>query len=215
MRIVSVNAGLPREVEWNGETVRTSIFKAPVSGRVHVWRLNLEGDRQSDLSVHGGRDKAVYAYPSEHYGYWRKELRLANLPWGAFGENLTTEGLLEDDLAIGDRIRCGSVELLVTQPRMPCFKLGIRFGRPDIIKRFLLSERSGFYFAVLHEGDLAAEDALLLIPSDHDRVSVTDIVRLISKNAPDRDLLERASRLPALPQSWRERFRLRAEAPGA
>ena len=146
MRVVSLNVGLPREMEWHGRTVRTSIFKTPADRRLRVTTLNLEGDQQSDLSVHGGVAKAVYAYPSEHYEYWRRELPQADLPWGVFGENLTTEGLLEEDVRIGDRLRVGSAEFVVTQPRMPCFKLGIRFGRPDIVKRFLHSGRTGFYW---------------------------------------------------------------------
>src|SRR3989475_8885773 len=132
MKVVSINVGLPREVRWHGKTVLTSIFKAPVEGSVKVRHLNVEGDRQSDLAVHGGADKAVYVYPAEHYAFWRAELPGVDLPWGAFGENLTTEGLMEDSVHIGDRFRIGSAELVVTQPRMPCFKLGIRFGRPDI-----------------------------------------------------------------------------------
>ena len=137
MRIVSLNVGLPREIEWHDRTVRTSIFKTPVDRRLRVTTLNLEGDQQSDLSVHGGVDKAVYAYPSEHYPYWRRELPQTDFPWGVFGENLTIEGLLEENVRIGDHLRVGSAEFVVTQPRMPCFKLGIRFGRPDILKRFL------------------------------------------------------------------------------
>jgi MOSC domain-containing protein YiiM len=211
MKLVSVNVGLPREVAFEGGTVRTSIFKAPVSGRVRVSRLNLDGDEQSDLTVHGGRDKAVYAYPSEHYAAWRQELPDAALGWGAFGENLTTEGLLEDHLAIGDRLRCGSVELVVTQPRLPCFKLGIRFGRQDIIKRFMLSRRSGFYLAVLRQGDLAAGDAVEHIPSEDDRVTVSEVFSLFLPDF-DREVLRRATDLPALPEAWRERFRERLNA---
>src|SRR6266480_681018 len=149
MKVMSVNVGLPREVEWHGKTVLTSIFKEPVTGRVRVERLNLVGDRQSDLTVHGGVDKAVYAYPSEHYGYWRAELPGVDLPWGMFGENFTTEGLLEEAVYIGDKFRIGETEVMVTEPRMPCYKLGIKFGRADIIKRFLASRRTGFYFAVV------------------------------------------------------------------
>ena len=141
MKLVSVSVGLPLEVEWNGKIIRTSIWKTPVEGRVRVNALNVEGDQQSDLSVHGGRDKAVYVYPSEHYLYWRDELPGMDLPWGAFGENFTTEGLLEEEVQIGDRIRVGSTaEFVVTQPRMPCFELGLRFGRHDMVKRFLGSD---------------------------------------------------------------------------
>jgi MOSC domain-containing protein YiiM len=148
MRIASVNVGLPREVEWRGRSVTTGIFKSPAEGRIPVRTLNLDGDRQADLSVHGGPEKAVYGYPSEHYEFWRDELPGVHLPPGSFGENLTTEGLLETGLRIGDRLRIGSAVLRVTQPRMPCSKLGVRFQREDMVKRFLASGRSGFYFAV-------------------------------------------------------------------
>lgn len=209
MQVVSVNAGLPREVEWRGELVRTSIFKAPVAGRVRIRALNLDGDRQSDLSVHGGVDKAVYAYPSEHYAFWRGEFAGVELGWGAFGENLTTQGLLEDRVCIGDRVRCGSAQLVVTQPRMPCFKLGIRMGRPDVVKRFQKGGRPGFYLAVLAEGDVAAGDALELVPTEGERISVVEIARLYTDEAADAGRLRSASELRALPDEWREHFRAR------
>jgi MOSC domain-containing protein YiiM len=213
--LLSVNAGLPREVQWRGRVVLTSIFKAPVPGRVRVMRMNLVGDRQADLSVHGGADKAVYAYPSEHYAFWRNELPGADLPWGAFGENLTTEGLLEDKVHIGDRFRAGSAEFIVTQPRMPCFKLGIRFNRPDMVKRFLRSGRTGFYLAVLREGEIGAGDRLDLIEEDASHITVADVVALYAADAANQDLLRRASELPALPASWREYFRERLWEPDA
>jgi len=209
MKLLSINVGLPREIEWKGKLVRTSIFKAPVPGRVRVAQLNLEGDQQSDLSVHGGVDKAVYAYPSEHYPFWRRELPGMDLSWRVFGENLTTEGLLEETLHIGDRLRVGSSEFLVTQPRMPCFKLGIRFGRPDIVKRFLQSGRSGFYFAVLQEGEVAAGDSIELLKQDEHGVTVADVVNLYRNDANNQDTLRRVSELPSLPNNWREYFRKR------
>jgi MOSC domain-containing protein YiiM len=147
-------------------------------GRVRVTRLNVDGDQQSDLSAHGGTEKAVYAYPSEHYAFWREELPGLDLPWGAFGENFTTEGLLEGSARIGDRLRVGSAEFVVTQPRMPCFKLGIRFGRPDMVKRFQRSGKSGFYLAVLQEGEIAAGDSFELIARDEPGVTVTEVVDL-------------------------------------
>src|SRR5262245_1593175 len=148
-KLVSINVGLPREVEWRGRMVMTSIFKSPVRGRVRARKLNIDGDQQSDLSVHGGVDKAVYVYPSEHYEYWHAELPGVELPWGVFGENFTTEGLHEDAVHVGDRLRVGTAEFVVTQPRLPCYKLGIRFGMPDMVKRFQHSGRTGFYLAVL------------------------------------------------------------------
>jgi MOSC domain-containing protein YiiM len=152
MKLLSVNVGVPREIEWKGKLVRTSIFKALVQGRLRVSKLNLDGDQQSDLSVHRGIDKAVYAYPSEHYSFWREELPGIDLPRGVFGENFTTEGLLKETVHIGDRFRVSSAEFVVTQPRMPCFKLGIRFDRPDIVKRFLQSGRTGFILPFLDRG---------------------------------------------------------------
>ena len=201
--IISVNVGLPREVTWKNLDVTTGIFKEPVSGRIPVRRLNLDGDRQADLSVHGGPNKAVYGYPSEHYPFWRKELQRDDLSWGGFGENLTTAGLSEDTLHIGDRLRIGSALLVVTQPRIPCYKLSIRIGRDDILKRFLMSGRSGFYFAVLEEGELGAGDEIRIEKRDREQVSVSDINRLYA-GAEDSDLLRRALRLEALPEGWRE-----------
>lgn len=209
MHVISVNVGRPRDVEWRGRTVRTSIWKDPVQGPVRVSSLNLEGDAQSDLSVHGGPDKAVYAYPAEHYDYWQRELDLDALPWGAFGENLTTSGVLESDIAVGDRVRVGSVELMVTQPRLPCFKLGIRFGRDDMVKRFLQSGRSGFYFTVVREGDLTAGDPLESAARDARGVTVSDMIGLETADEPDQSLLRRALEVPALPESWKRHFRKR------
>lgn len=215
MKLVSVNVGLPREVDWRGRAVRTSIWKAPVEGRVRAHRLNLEGDRQSDLSVHGGPEKAVYAYPSEHYEYWGRELRGTDLPWGAFGENFTTEGLREEDVKIGDRLRVGSAEFLVTQPRMPCYKLGVRFGRDDMVKRFLRSGRTGFYLAVLREGEVASGDPVeFAARGDHD-VTVADISALYTHEADNQSLLRRAVEVAALPESWRDYFRKRLWEPDA
>jgi MOSC domain-containing protein YiiM len=213
MKVVSVNVGLPREVVWRGETVRTSIFKEPVAGRVRVERLNVEGDRQSDLTVHGGAEKAVYVYPAEHYAFWREELPGVDLPWGSFGENITTEGLIEGGVHIGDRINIGSAAFVVTQPRMPCFKLGIRFGRMDMVKRFLRSGRTGFYFSVSREGDVAVGDAITLIASQTPAITVADIVSLYASDATNQDLLRRASEIPALPEGWRDYFRKRLWEP--
>jgi len=177
MKIISLNVGQPREIDWNGRTVRTSIWKSPVEGSLRVQAHNLDGDRQSDLSVHGGLRKAVYAYPSEHYDYWKPQLPGTDLPWGAFGENFTTEGLLEHDVRIGDRLTIGSAEFMVTQPRMPCYKLGIRLGDDAMVKRFLLSARSGFYLAVVQEGDVSAGDPIAFTRRDDHGVTVEDEFR--------------------------------------
>jgi MOSC domain-containing protein YiiM len=211
MKLISVNVGLPREVAVNGGTVNTGIFKHAVSGTIRVVRLNLVGDRQADLSVHGGPYKAVYAYPAEHYDYWRRELAEDELPWGMFGENLTTEGLHESGVYIGDRYRAGTAELVVTQPRSPCYKLGIRFGRPEMVKRFLHSGRSGFYFAVAQEGEVKAEDSIELLSRDANSLSVFDINKLYASEKNDREMLERAVQIKGLSENWRGYFQQRLE----
>ena len=205
MKVLSVNVGQPREVAYRGEMIRTAIWKSPVAGRVRVTKQNLEGDRQADPSVHGAPDMTVYAYPSEHYEFWRRELPGAELPWGAFGENLSVEGLFENTVRIGDRLRIGSTELAVTQPRLPCFKLGIRFGRKDIVRRFQHSGRTGFYLSVLREGELGAGDAIEHIEYSGDSLTVSDIVSLADGND-DPELIRRAAALEPLPESWRKHF---------
>ena len=210
MKAVSVNVGRPREVTWKGTQVSTGIFKSPVEGRIELKRLNLRGDQQADLTVHGGPFKAVYAYPSEHYPYWRQQLPQADLAWGAFGENLTTEGLFEDSLHIGDKLRIGTALLMITQPRVPCYKITIRFDRDDMIKRFIKSNTSGFYFSVIEEGQLAAGDKIELVHRDPAAVSVADINHLYYHTDRSPDLLHRAIDLEALPDSWRDYLRQRA-----
>jgi MOSC domain-containing protein YiiM len=207
MRIVSVNVSLPRDVNWNGKRVTTGIFKEPVGGPVTLRTLNLDGDQQADLSVHGGPSKAVYVYLVEHYEYWRRELPQTTLPWGMFGENLTAEWAREDAVNIGDRFRVGSAEVMVTEPRLPCYKLGLKFGRKDIIKRFLASGRTGFYLAIVREGTVEAGSAIELIERDKHGVTVADITRLYAHDRTNRDLLNRAAQVPALPESWRGYFR--------
>lgn len=207
MKIISLSVGRPRLVAWRGQTVSTGIFKTPVEGRVMLRTLNLDGDRQADLSVHGGPDKAVYAYPSEHYGYWRGELPGTELPWGMFGENFTTEGLDESSVHIGDRFRLGAAEVTVTQPRMPCYKLGIKFGHQDFLKRFLASGRTGFYFSVQREGEVGAGDEFELIGRDGGGVTVADIVRLYARDRGDFESMRRAVAVEALPEGWRDHFR--------
>ena len=207
MTIVSVNVGMPREVAWRGMTVRTGIFKEPVPGPVAMNKANLFGDGQADLRVHGGEEKAIYAYPAEHYEPWKSALPDVSFSWGHFGENLTTEGLEEKTLCIGDRLRIGSVVLQVTQPRMPCYKLNLRFDRDDMIKRFLASGRSGFYFSVAEPGEVMAGSKVEILSRDPNRVSVSDIVRLYLAQRRDPDLLQRAMNVDALPANWKDHFR--------
>jgi len=206
MKVISVNVGLPREVVWKNKSVTTGIFKEPVAGSVKVRRLNLDGDGQADLTVHGGVSKAIYVYPSEHYDFWRRELPDVNLGWGMFGENLTTEGLFEDQVNIGDRFRIGSAEVMVTEPRLPCYKLGIKFGRNDIIKRFLASRRNGFYLAVIAEGELEADDEITPVSRDEGNITPADIVSLYVDKPKDFELMKQAIKVPALPDGWRSYF---------
>jgi MOSC domain-containing protein YiiM len=194
----------------NGEPVSTGIFKEPIEGRVILRTLNLDGDRQADLAVHGGPSKAVYVYPSEHYDFWKTELPGMELPWGMFGENFTTAGLHEDELNIGDQLKVGSAVVMVTEPRMPCFKLGIRFGRSDILKRFLISNRSGFYLAVLKEGEVGAGDQIEIIKSEPS-LRVSDVTRLYVSKKRNAELLRRAIEAEALPKSWKDYFRRQLE----
>jgi MOSC domain-containing protein YiiM len=206
MKVVSVNVGLPRTITWKGRTLQTGIFKAPISGRVQVRTLNLDGDRQADLSVHGGPDKAIYLYPSEHNGYWQGEFPEMELPWGMFGENFTTEGVLEETVNIGDRWRIGSALVMVTQPRVPCYKLAAKFGRQDIVKRFLASGRSGFYLRVMQEGKMGVGDPIELMNQDRHGVTVTDVIKLYRDGADDLGLYRRAVQVEALSEGWRAHF---------
>jgi MOSC domain-containing protein YiiM len=231
MKLVSLSVGLPREVTWHGMNVSTGIFKQPVDGRVAIRRLNLDGDRQADLTVHGGNDKAVYCYPLQHYGYWKKELPEHQLPLGAFGENFTVDfdrndvgagtkdaALPEHAIHVGDRFSVGSAEVVVTQPRLPCYKLCIRFQMEDMVKRFLASGRSGFYVAVTREGEVGAGDEMKPLAQDSNAVPVSAITQLyIAKRYSTEDLrlVERAVRVAALPESWKEYFRERLEQASA
>lgn len=208
MKIISINVSRPRLVMSRGEAVSTGIFKEPVEGRVMLRTLNLDGDRQADLSVHGGPTKAVYAYPVEHYDFWRGEFPEMTLPYGMFGENFTVEGFDESTVNIGDSFRIADAEVMVTEPRMPCYKLGIKFGRNDIIKRFLVSGRTGFYLSVIREGEVCAGDAIELIERDAHNVTIADIARLYAFDRHDVETMKRALEVEALPESWKSTFRV-------
>lgn len=207
-RIVSINVGQPREVEAGNRKVLTSIFKAPVQGKVALRRYNVQGDRQSDLSVHGGPYKAIYSYSSEHYPFWATQLPGTPLPVGAFGENLTTEGMLEEAVNIGDVFRAGSAVVKVTQPRMPCFKLAIRMNRSDMVKRFWASGRSGIYFSIVEEGEIESGDVIEPLESDPRLVSIADVMRLYKRETDDADLFSRVMEAP-LSGSWKQEIRER------
>jgi MOSC domain-containing protein YiiM len=212
MKIVSVNVGRPRLLSWKGATFSTGIFKEPVPGRVMLRQTNLDGDRQADLSVHGGPDKAVYGYPSEHYAYWRERLPGHDLPWGAFGENFTTEGLLEKEVLVGNRYRVGSAVIMVKTPRLPCFKLAAKFQRDEIIEEFLESGHSGFYFSVVEEGEVGAGDEFEFLGGETPTLTILEAFRLFLPRSGDVDSLRRGTQVKALPQSWRERFQAKLGA---
>jgi MOSC domain-containing protein YiiM len=216
MKVLSVNVGLPRKVLFNGQTITTAIFKDPVKGPVMLRKINLDGDKQADLTVHGGVDKAVYSYPAEHYDYWRKQYPNIDIIWGMFGENFTTEGLMEDTVNIGDQVQIGSAKIVATQPRMPCYKLGVRFGIMEIIRRFLSSGRPGIYFKVLKQGEVKTDDKIEIIEKDKNNVTVKDIVRLyINRDHVDNiETMRRAIKIDALPEGWKHEFQQNIEQLG-
>jgi MOSC domain-containing protein YiiM len=205
-RILSVNVSLPKVIDFEGQRTTTGIFKEPVEGRVSLRTLNLDGDRQADLTVHGGPDKAVYAYSMEHYDYWHGIFPDLPIPIGMFGENLTVERLIESEVNVGDVFRIGSATVIATQPRMPCYKLGVKFGRMDVLKKFLASGRSGIYFRVLKEGEVAAGDSIVQIREDSNRITISDIVRLYSNEREDLQTMRRAVKVEALPKGWKRYF---------
>ena len=205
MRVASVNVGMPREVEWDGRTVVTGIFKSPVATRLPVRRLSIDGDGQANLAVHGGPDKAVYSYAGEHYGFWGERFGRELTP-GIFGENLTTEGLLEDAVHIGDEFRVGTARLVVTQPRMPCFKLGIRFGNPGIINSFLKAGKPGIYFAVQEEGEVGPGDPIERLAEDESRITVAEMFHLVLDRDSSPAALRRLLGVPSLAAVWRQKL---------
>jgi len=206
LKLISLNVARPRLVLYQGATINTGIFKQPVSGPVQLRALNLDGDRQADLSVHGGTFKAVYGYPSEHYAFWHSELPGMDLAWGMFGENFTTEGLAESELHIGDRLGIGSAIVMVRQPRMPCYKLAAKFQRDDILERFLHSGRSGFYFSVEQEGTVAVGDSFEFLSREPKAITIEEMNRLLVREKYNRALLEKALATTALPENWHDRF---------
>ncbi|HET7643968.1 MAG TPA: MOSC domain-containing protein [Nitrososphaeraceae archaeon] len=205
-KILSVNVSIPKEVEFEGQKVTTGIFKEPVEGRIKLRSLNLDGDKQADLTVHGGPDKAVYAYPIEHYQFWRGVYPNIEMPNGMFGENFTIQGLMENEVRVGDCFEMGSSKVIATQPRMPCYKLGIKFRRMDILRKFLASGRTGIYFKVLEEGEVGAGDSIIKLEMDSNRVLISDIARMYARDREDIDTMRRAVKVKALPEGWRNYF---------
>ena len=206
MKLLSVNVSPPRDVAYNGKVVKTGIFKEPVKRRIRLRKLGLDGDGHGDLTVHGGIDKAVYAYPIEHYEHWRREVGRDELSFGQFGENLTVEGLLEEEVHIGDVFWIGGAHVQITQPRVPCFKLGLKMGLPTFPKQFLASERSGFYLRVLVEGEIGAGDSIERIKIDSARLSIKEVHHLYYFDNCNRQGIKRVLDVTALSDSWRESF---------
>jgi MOSC domain-containing protein YiiM len=202
-RVAAVSVSGGRQVPHNGQIVGTGIFKEPVQGRVMARRLGFEGDRQVDLRYHGGEHKAVYAYPHEHYAAWAAELRRDDLGPGQFGENLTTEGLLETTVHVGDRFRAGGALLEVTQPRVPCFKLGIKMGDPEFPKIFLKSMRCGFYLRVIEEGAIGAGDPIERVKIGPEQITIHALYHLRFKDALNKAEIQRALSMEALSKEWR------------
>jgi MOSC domain-containing protein YiiM len=213
VKLVSLSVARPRLTVYKGTTINTGIFKKPVVGRVALRTLNLDGDQQADLSVHGGPHKAVYAYPAEHYEYWRRQLPDMDLPWSMFGENFTTEGLTEENVQVGDRFRIGSSIVMIRQPRVPCYKLAAKFQRDDILQRFLRSGHSGFYFSVEQEGGVEVGDSFQLISREDNAITIAEMNLLFVKEKYNRDLLQKAIATAALPRDWREYLVPRLDGP--
>ena len=208
--VSSVNVARARTAEWRGRVWRSGIFKKPVEGPVRAEGVGLAGDEQADLSVHGGREKSVYAYPAEHYAFWQGRLagpqrKVLEVP-GAFGENLTTKGLLESEVGIGDLLRVGSALLRVTEPRLPCAKLGLRFQDALMTRHFYEARRNGIYFAIEDSGEIQAGDEIHLELRHPERLTVQELADLETGGAVAEGTREKAARHPGLSASWRERF---------
>lgn len=212
MQLISVNVSLPREIRYKGEHVATGIFKEPVSGRVMLRKLNLDGDGQADLTVHGGVHQAVYVYPIEHYSYWKQELGRPDMAFGQFGENFTVAEMLEDQVHIGDLFRVGSAVVQVTQPRVPCYKLAIKMNLPKFPKLFMASGRTGYYLRVRQEGEVGAGDVIERIEIASEKMTVRKIFHLAFRDHDDRESLKRALRLAGLSPGWHSMFAERLAA---
>jgi len=214
MKVLSVNVSKPQVVEIDGKMVSTGIFKRPVDGSIMLRELDFDGDEQADLRAHGGPHRAAYVYPSEHYGYWQTELGRDDFTFGLFGENLTLEGLTEDNAHIGDEFKIGAATVVVTQPRVPCFKLAHVIGLPEFPKQFLGSGRTGFYLRVVEEGAVSAGDTVELMSSDPEAMSVREVCNLLYFDQKNLDDARRALKIPALSPGWRCSFKARLAKSG-
>src|SRR5713101_9257859 len=205
-RLLSVNVGLPREVQWNGKTVRTAVWKFPVKGRRMARKLNIDGDAQADLAGHGGEQRAVFVYQIDSYRYWERVLGRSDFSFGQFGENFTVEGLLDEDVGIGDRYRIGDAVFEVTQPRVTCYRVAIRMNEPRMPALLVAHRRPGFYFRVLQEGEVGSGDDIVKVADGPERITVADIDALLYLPGHSREQLERALRIPALSKGWQSSF---------
>src|ERR1700755_2380564 len=206
-RLLSVNVGLPRDIPWQGRTVHTGVWKAPVQGRQMARRLNIDGDGQGDLQGHGGEHRAVFVYQIDSYRYWQAELRRNDFVYGQFGENFTVDGLADAEVCIGDHYRIGGALFEVPQPRVTCFRAGIRMDEPAMPSLLVAHHRPGFYLRVLEEGPVAAGDAIVKVADGPERLTVADVDALLYLPGRSRELLERALRVPALSEGWKGSFR--------
>src|SRR6516164_7744943 len=215
-RLLSANVGLPRDIMWKGRTVHTGIWKNPVAGRCRVGRLNLDGDGQGDLHGHGGEQRAAFVYQIESYRYWQEQLNRSDFVHGQFGENFTVEGLPDDAVCIGDHYQIGQALFEVTQPRVTCYRVGIRMNEPRMPALLTSSGRPGFYFRVLREGEVGAGDEIVKVAEASERMTVAEINALLYSPNHARDQLERALRIEALSRGWRASFEslLRSPATG-
>src|SRR5271168_5424904 len=202
-RLVSINVGLPQNITWRGKTVYTGIWKSPIPGRVMARRLNIDGDGQGDLGGHGGLNRPVMVYQLESYRYWERELGRNNFSYGQFGENFTVDGLPDDEVCIGDRYRIGTAVFEVTQPRVTCYRVGIRMAEPSMAALLVSHHRPGFYFRVLEEGEVGAGNAIVKVTDGPERITVADMDGLLYLPSPSREQLERSLRVPALSQGWK------------
>ena len=214
MKLLSVNVSEPRSVVHNGQVIQTSIFKEPVSGRVMMREMNIDGDAQADLRNHGGVHKAVYAYPIENYEFWKMELKRDDFTYGQFGENLTVERMTEDNAHIGDMFRIGEAVVQVTQPRNPCYKLGIKMGSAEFVRTFLQSCRLGIYMRVLEEGEIGVGDAIERIKEDPERMTISEIARLRNIDTENIEGLKKALRIQALAPAFKQDFENRLKKAG-
>ncbi len=206
-RLLSVNVGLPRDVTWNGKTVTTAIWKSPIEGRQTVRKLNVDGDGQADLAGHGGEQRAVFVYQMDSYHYWEHFLSRSDFTFGQFGENFTVDGLADNEVCIGDRYRIGSAEFEVTQPRVTCYRVGIRMNEPQMAALLVEHHRPGFYFRVLQEGEVGADDDIVKIADGPERISVADVDALLYLPGHSSEQLQRALQIPALSKGWQSSFR--------